>query len=108
MCIRDSVEAVLPSLFELTPELDAVVTPAQKEKLLADFWHGVDVTAPAADSYGFDVYPVGTTADLGYSGRYVDEAIRLSPGRTPLAVLQGFGGDDMFGNGKRRPTEDET
>jgi len=88
-----TVEAPLPLAFEIDPSLIAL--PAEeKARLIATYWEHVSTGTAAADWFGFDVYPVGTPASLASSGEYVGVARERHRGTT-VAVLQGFGLDDL-------------
>ncbi|MHB8862366.1 MAG: hypothetical protein ACYC6N_08175 [Pirellulaceae bacterium] len=72
-----------------------------------EFWEDVERSAKAADWYGFDLYPVPQLENLALVGDNVRAARKHAPGKKILAVLQGFGEDDLGRTG-RRPTPEET
>jgi hypothetical protein len=101
------IEAAVPLALELFPDL-AALPEATRAAIAADFWAGVARTVPTADWYGFDIYPVPLTSDLGVVGDWVEQARVHAPAARPLAVLQGFGLDDLGNGVGRRPTPAET
>ena len=81
------------------------------DSMLADFGEGVRATAPHADHYGYDVYPVDMSTDFSVITHHVEQAARDAPDSEPIFVLQGFGMADMgidLGTPGRSPTRDET
>ncbi|MEQ1571077.1 MAG: hypothetical protein ABMA64_35940 [Myxococcota bacterium] len=104
------VEAPVP--FFLAQVADAWgIDPAMIDGMITDFEAGVAQTAPVADRYGFDVYPVDLDPDLGTIVDHVALARQAAPSAAPLVVLQGFGMADMeidVGTPGRQPTRDET
>lgn len=101
-----------PAPFFLPLVADAWGIPAGDiPSMVETFWTGVDATAPSADLYGFDVYPVDLITDFGPIVEYIGHGQTRSPSATPIVVLQGFGMDDMgidLGTPGRRPSRAET
>jgi hypothetical protein len=76
-------------------------------KVKKEFWEDVERAATATDWYGFDLYPVPQLENLALVGENVRAVRKHAPGKNILAVLQGFGEDDLGRTG-RRPTPEET
>lgn len=101
------IEAALPFWLDYDPEL-ANLPDDLRHLILDQFNDGITATATAADWYGFDLYPVPTAADLGVVGDYAALARATAPSSRTIAVLQGFGLEDLNGAPGRRPTAEET
>lgn len=100
------VEAPVPFVLDYSK-----ASPGDVAVLTPKFWDAVAQVTPAADFYGFDVYPVDITADLSVIPQFVGEAVKRAPTSKPVAVLQGSSYKDMsipLGDQGRRPTRDET
>ena len=95
------VEGALPFVIDRDPGAAAI-----REQIDEAFRRGVDGTAPSADWYGFDIYPVPLTTDLAVVGDYVRRAQEYAPRKRIVSVIQGFGGEDLGRDG-RRPTPTE-
>lgn len=104
------VEAPVPYFLPMVAEPWGI-PPGDVDGLITTFWNGADATAPVADIYGFDVYPVDMVSDFAPIAEYIAIGKSVAPQADPIAVLQGFGFADMgldVGTPGRKPTRDET
>lgn len=107
------VEAAVPFILERYPE-SASLTAEERTAITEQFWPLVEGMAGASDVYGFEVYPIdkplGDPPALALEavGFYVDQARGHEPAARLLAVLQGFGEDDLGARAGRQPTAGET
>ena len=104
------IEAPTPFFLELVAEPWGIPA-ADLPGMLETFWTGVAATAPSADVYGFDVYPVDLVTDFATIADHAALGREHAPAAMPIVVLQGFGMADMnidVGTPGRRPTRSET
>ncbi len=101
------VEAPLPVALEWNDNFG--LSDQDAAQLVQRFWSLQQRTAPHADVYGYDLYPIPVTTDLSLIGEWVRHAREQAPGARPSATLQGFGFADQTGqpDAGRRPTPEE-
>ena len=102
------IEAPFPLAMEWNDDFG--LEPTVADGLVQEFWDLHDQVVPHADVFGYDLYPVPKTSDLGLVGQWVRHARTRKLNGAISATLQGFGYADQTGNPSagRRPTAAET